>query len=345
MTAFFYSKFGSIKINRLDVWIFFLSLAVIHGVSFHVISITDASELKDCVSYLGLAEFDFDQYEVRKYRVIVPFLASFLNFLLGDVFQALSPWSFAGDFPISMSFLIVNNLIMALAGVLVFKYVFSHTQRFLPALIGLISLLTCRWTGFIAGLPLVDSLYLLVLVMVLLGLKTRDNKLIIAAIFLGPWAKEAFIFIAPIIFFYSGVSRKKQILLFLLSGILVFSARFSIDVYSQTSQMAAIEEDFMHFGEIPTSLKRLFSFHGLYEVFSVTGFWILLIIPALMKKSLITYLQRFKAFEWWFVAAVILQVLLSTDLARMLYLLTPVLAVLWGVIISDLKILRNRGLA
>lgn len=345
MTDFLHQKVDSFKLNGLDVWIFFLSLAVVHGVSFHVMSVTDASEIKDCVSYLGLAEFDFDQYEVRKYRVIVPFLASLINFLFGDVFQNLSPWSFAGDFPISMSFLIVNNVILALTGVLVFKYVFSHTQKFFPALLGLISLLTCRWTGFIAGLPLVDSLYLFVLVMVLLGLKTQNNKLIIASIFLGPWAKEAFIFIAPIIFFYSHLPKKKQVILFLLSGILVFSARFLIDYFSDASQMASLKEDFMHFGEIPVSLRRLFSFHGLYEVFSVTGFWILLILPALLKKSLITYVQRFKAFEWWFVAAVILQVLLSTDVARMLYLLTPVLAVLWGIIIADLDVLKKRGLA
>jgi len=341
MNGFFYSKIDSLNFNRLDVWIFFLSLAVIHGVSFHVMSITDVLEMKDCVSYLGLAEFDFDQYEVRKYRVIVPFLASFLNFLLGDVFQALSPWSFTGDFSVSMSFLIVNNVILALTGVLVFKYVFSHTQKLLPALIGLISLLTCRWTGFIAGLPLVDSLYLFVLVMVLLGLKTRNNKLIIASVFLGPWAKEAFIFIAPIIFFYSDVPKKKQVLLFLLSGILVFSARFLIDYYSNASQLASLKEDFMHFGDIPVSLQRLFSFHGLYEIFSVTGFWVLLIIPSLMKKSFINCLKRFNAYEWWFMAAVILQVLLSTDLARMLFLLTPVLAALWGIIIADFKFLKN----
>ncbi|MFW5889792.1 MAG: hypothetical protein ACOCTO_00215 [Marinilabiliaceae bacterium] len=345
MSGFLHKKFALFKHNNLDIGIFFLSLAVIHGVAFHVMSITEIAELRDCVSYLGLAEFDFDQYEVRKYRVIVPFLASFLDFLFGDLFQVLAPWSFSGDFSISMSFLIVNNVILALTGVLVFKYVFAHTQRFLPALLGLISLLTCRWTGFVAGLPLVDSLYLFVLVMVLLGLKTRDKKLIIASIFLGPWAKEAFIFIAPIIFFYSELPKKRQILFFLLSGILVFSARFLIDYYSNASQMASLKEDFMHFGEIPVSLQRFFSLHGLYEVFSVTGFWVLLVIPALVKKSFTLYLKRFKAYEWWFIAAVMLQVFLSTDLARMMYLLTPVLAVLWGIIISDLNLLKNRGLA
>ena len=304
-------------------------------------TITNASELKDCVSYLGLAEFDFDQYEVRKYRVIIPFLASGINFIFGNLFQVLSPWSFPGNFPLSMSFLVVNNVLIALAGVFVFRYVHTYTNRIFPAFIGLVSFLTCRWTGFIAGLPLVDSLYVLVLTMVLLGIRTRNKPLIIFSIFLGPWAKEAFIFIAPIIFFYAGIPKKQQLLLFVLSGILVFTARILIDYYSGTQQMASIGESFSHFGDILISLKRLFSLHGLYELFSVTGFWILLIVPAIIKKSLGVYLKRLDIFVWWYIAAVMLQVFLSTDVARMLYLLTPVLAVLWGIILNDLKFLTK----
>lgn len=336
------------RIKIFDVGLFLFSLAIIHGVSFHVMTLTDASELKDCVTYLGLAEFDFDQYVVRKYRIIIPFMASALHAILGDLFQILSPWSFTGDFPMGMSFLIVNNLFMALAGVVIFKYIHAHTRNTFSSLIGLLSVLTCRWTGFVAGLPLVDTFYLLVLALVLLGLKTNNKKLLIAAIFLGPWSKEAFIFIAPIIFFFAPVKKGHQIIYFIASGILVFSSRFLIDLYSGTSPMSAIHEDFSHFGNILISLQRLFSFHGVYELFSVTGFWILLLIPALIKKSLVQHLKSFQAFEWWFMASVMLQVLISADIARMLFLFTPVLAVLWARIVSwfvqgDIGLIGARG--
>lgn len=325
-----FSFFGS-----LDFWVFIISLAAIHGVSFHVMDVTTATDNKDCLTYLGLAEFDFDQYPVRKYRIIIPFVASAIDYLFGSVFDYLAPWTFSGDFSMGMSFLIINNLLFALAGVFVFRYVYNSTGQILASFVGLISVLTCRWTGFLAGLPLVDSLYFLVLVMALLGLKTRNVKLILWSIFLGPWAKESFIFIAPIIFFYAPIKKEKQILYFFISGILVFTSRFLIDYHSGASTMAAFEEDFDHFNNIAVSLGRLFSFHGLYEVFSVTGFWVLLLVPAILRETAKKHLLTLRGFEWWYVVSVLFQAVISTDIARMLFLLTPVLALLWGRIVSD----------
>src|SRR5687767_11158232 len=63
----------------------------------------------DLGNYLGLAEFDFDQSPVRKYRVIIPFLAAAVNFVLGPLFSALEPDTFPGpDFSMCMSFFVVN---------------------------------------------------------------------------------------------------------------------------------------------------------------------------------------------------------------------------------------------
>ncbi|PWE00782.1 hypothetical protein [Marinilabilia rubra] len=322
-------------LRSLDFWVFIVSLAALHGVSFHVMDVTTATDNVDCVTYLGLAEFDFDQYVVRKYRILVPFIASGLDFLFGGIFDYLAPWTFNGDFSMGMSFLIVNNLLFALAGVFVFRYLYNSTGQMFASFVGLISVLTCRWTGYLAGLPLVDSLYFLVLVMVLLGLRNRNSRLILWAIFLGPWAKESFIFIAPIIFFYAPIKKEKQILYFFISGILVFASRLLIDYNSGASTFAALEEDFDHFNNIAVSLERLFSFHGVYELFSVTGFWVLLLIPALLSKTLKSHLLSLHGFEWWYVFSILLQAVISTDLARMLFLLTPVLALLWGRIVSD----------
>jgi hypothetical protein len=296
----------------------------------------DLSLVPDTVTYLGIFDFDFDQNPVRKYRVLVPLLARAVHFLFGGIFTKLSPESFPGDFAVGMSFLVVNNIIMSIFAVFAFRFVSAYSSNLLASLAGLLSILTCRWTGGFAGLPLVDSLYLTVLMMTLLGLKTGSKVLIITSILLGPWAKESFIFIAPIIFFYAPISKKKQILLFALSGILVFSFRYFIDIISGSSASGAFNRMFSHFDDIPLSLARLFSFHGVYELFSIAGFWVILIIPAFFKGVLRSSIRRFETYVFWFTIAVLFQTILSTDVARMLYMLTPILAVLWALIIEGI---------
>lgn len=328
-------NYSSLVFSR-NSFVFLFSLAVIHGVSFHLMDLSTLENNPDSITYLGIAEFDFDQSEIRKYRVFIPFLAAAVNFIFGDLFDFLAPWTYEGDFSIGVSFMIVNNLFIAFSGVLVFKYIFAHTENFIASIIGLVSMLTCRWTGYLAGTPMVDSFFVLILTMVLLGLKTGNRRLLVFSIFLGPWAKESFIFIAPIIFFYAPIPKKRQILLFLTSGILVFSGRYLIDLWSSTPPLAGLEQDINHLGYILLGAKRLFSFHGIYEVFSNTGFWIVLLLPAILRRRIKGYLMEFSGFEYWYVGSVIFQALISVEIARMLYLLTPVLAVLWARISADL---------
>ncbi len=322
--------------TRTEFWVFILCLAVIHGPSFHIIDIVDPSMGNDTVSYLGLFNFDFNQYTVRKYRVIVPFAARLIYELFGGIFSRLSPDTFPGNFAVGMSFLVVNNIIMSLFGVFVYRFISNYSSWFVASLVGLLSMLACRWTAIFAGEPLVDSLYLLVLAMVLVGLKEKNKTLIIISIFLGPWAKESFIFIAPIIFFFAPLNKLKQVLLFALSGAIVFSARYYIDSISGTNALGTMQENFSHFGSILYSLKRLFSFHGVYEIFSITGFWILLTIPAFTKRIFVKTLVRFDFFVFWFVVSVFFQAILSTDIARMLYMLTPILAAFWAMLIVEI---------
>ena len=76
----------------------------------------------DIDTYLGLSHFDFDQSPIRRYRVIVPFLAAGLHSILHPVLSVIQPNSFPGpDFGMGFCFLVVNNLIMAGAFLLVFK--------------------------------------------------------------------------------------------------------------------------------------------------------------------------------------------------------------------------------
>jgi hypothetical protein len=289
----------------------------------------------DLKTYLGLANFDFDQSPIRKYRVIIPFLVSGVNYIFGPLFLSIAPNSFPGpDFPLCMSFLIVNCIFMSVFGVLVYHLCKEFGVSRLAAIVGLLGTLTCRWTSYLAGLPLVDSLYMVITAMTILGLKTKNSRLLIMAIFIGPWAKESFIFIAPLIFFFSSINKLKQIILFIISAFLVFTFRYYFDMLSNATSGSEFRNFFEQINNIPVSIKRLFSFHGIYEIISIFGMWGLLFIFLLNKNIRILLKQKTTLYMVLFLFIVLIHALLSTEIARMFYIATPVIAV-WLSLISD----------
>ncbi len=318
-----------IKKYRLPLLVFVFSIAVIQGDSFTMMSNYTESVSPDALNYMKMATGNFDQNPIQKYRVIVPMLAAAMDFLFGEIFEKIKPWSFSGDFSLFVSFWIVNNCIMALFGVATFLLCRENGSSTIASIVGLLALLTCRWTPYMAGLPLIDSLFCLVSVLVLVGLKKKHNTLIVICILIGPWAKEAFIFVAPVIFFFASLNKFKQIGWFILSGVLVFSFRFYFDQYSNTTIADSIEKDFGHFNNFFDALSRLFSFHGLYEIFSVTGLWV--IIPFyLFVKNRIQFKMQLKVldkFMYAYLICVFVQAIISVELARMFYLAMPFLSV------------------
>jgi len=331
--------------NRLCLAVLGLSYAVIFGAAFAMLSEYgyDIQANPDIDTYLKLAGFDFDQSPVRRYRVIVPFLAAGLDFIFGPVFSMVEPYNFPGpDFSLCMSFFMVNSFLMALFGLVIFLLCKACGCSNIGSLIGLLSVLTCRWTAYFAGLPLVDSLYVLIIAVALLGLKTGNSKLLILSIFIGPWAKESFVFIAPLIFLYAPMNRWKQAGWFALSGILVFAFRYYFDVLNHIDAAESLQKDVAHFHQILPSLKRLFSFHGLYELFSIFGPWGALFL-LLLKKEVRTALKlQNPVYTIVYLAIVLLHALLSTELARMFYLLAPILAICFAVIVDVLLKLNQR---
>ena len=191
------------KLENLIVFLF--CFAVLLGPAYSLFDSYnyDTVANPDIKTYLGLANFDFDQSPIRKYRVIVPFIASGIDFLFHPIFSKFAPNTFPGpDFSLCLSFLLVNCILMSIFGLLVYQLSKAFGCSRNATVVGLLSVLTCRWTMYIAGLPLVDSLYLVIIAMTLLGIKTKNTTLIVVTIFLGPWAKESFLFVAPLIFFF-----------------------------------------------------------------------------------------------------------------------------------------------
>jgi hypothetical protein len=322
---------------RLNIFLFFFCFAIVFGPAFALFDTYnyDTVANPDIKTYLGIANFDFDQSPVRKYRVIIPLLASGVNHLMGPAFSALSPKVFPGpDFALCMSFLLVNCVFVSIFGILVYRLCLAFGVSQIGAVTGLLSALTCRWTAYIAGLPLVDSLYLVTIAMALLAIKKRNASLAILCIFVGPWAKESFVFMAPLLFFFAPVNKWKQIMYFGLSALLVFSFRYAYDELTHVAKNVSLKTDFEHFGNIAYSLKRLFSFHGAYELFSIAGIWSGLFIFLLKKDIRKAFVENTPFFFIVFCAIVLIHALLSTELARMLYLASPVVAV-WVATIAN----------
>jgi len=326
------------KMKPLNTLLLFLfCFAVLFGPAFAIFDTFnyDIKALPDLYTYLGLAHFDFHQSPIRRYRIIVPLIASLINFVSSPLTSRILPQSFPGpDFSLGFSFLLVNCSLMSIYGILIFRLCKAYGVSTAAALVGVLSALTCRWASYIAGLPLVDSLYLAVCAAVLLGLKTQNRKMLIACIFVGPWAKESFVFIAPLIFFFSDISKKSQIIYFALSAALVFSFRYGLDLRYASSAGEVLKSDFSHLQNFAYSLKRLFSFHGIYELCSVLGIWALLFIMLYKKEVRLNLKAQTSLFFYFYLFIVLLHALLSTELARMFYMASAVLAV-WIALISE----------
>jgi hypothetical protein len=317
--------------------LFVFCFAVIFGAAFTLLLNYkyDMAANPDLKTYLGLANFDFHQSPVRRYRIIIPFLAAGVNYFFHPAFSFLKPWNFQGpDFSLCMSFLVVNCIIMSLFGIIIYRLCKIYGASVFGSLIGLLAVLTCRWTPYFAGIPSVDSLYLLIIAMVLLGLKSKNNKLIIAAIFLGPFAKESFLFISPLLLVYSTMNRWKLAGWFMLSAIIIFSFRYYFDIFNNLSLNEGLKSDFEHTANITASLHRLFSFHGIYEIFSIFGVWGVLFLFLIKRGFRNGIILKMPDYMIFYLVIVLIHALLSTELARMFYLAIPVIAI-WISAITD----------
>ena len=325
-------------------FLFVLFIAIIFGPAFGFSDVYDHMSNVDVQTYVGLSEFDFEQHPVRRYRVIIPFIAAGVHFVFEPILSVLTPQEFPGDFPRIMSFVFVNLILIALYAVLLFRICETviGKSNFWPIFIGVLSVLSCRWTMLFAGSALVDSLYLVVLGLLLLGILKKRMWMIVLAIYLGPWAMEAFIFFVPLLLFVEQKHYLKLILHLALSGIIIFAFRYFFDQAIGVEFAESIERDVSHFAMIPESLKRLFSFHGLYEVFSIGGFWNIFIVFGLLIKKVRVALSEKISLIWLVLAVLVLfQALLSFELARMFYLLTPLLAVVVSFIFDFLIVKKG----
>ncbi|MBK8954534.1 MAG: hypothetical protein IPM34_03125 [Saprospiraceae bacterium] len=312
-------------------FIFVISFLILVSLGFTLMLYFPMQMSPDIQSYLGLADGEWDQNPIRKYRVIIPMLAAGVNYCLQPLLSKIQPWNFEGNFSLCFSFMLVNSMLMAIVSIFIYKIGEVFSLNKLSNSILLISFLTNRWTLEITALPLIDSLYLLALTTALYGILAKREFWVLFSILIGPWSKEAYIFFIPVLLYASWLLVRKRIFYIAISGMFIFGFRSWWDWRLEQKWDQSIFEILSSFSTIPDSLNRLFSAHGLYELFSVTGVWTLLIFWAFWKsKSL--FLQMICShgtwLYWTFFPMVLLQALLSGDLGRMFYIAIP-LSSIW----------------
>lgn len=314
------------------VW--FVTVAALFGPAFTLMSEYhfDGGLNPDIESYLHMAKLDFEESPVRRYRPIVPLLAGLIDVVLGPLVEQVRPWTFPyEDFSLAFSFLLVNLGIMGLVSVVLYKLVGYVTDRPLTKALAILAVLSARWAVYFAGIPIVDSLYLLAICILLYAMIQRDGRLLVFSFIVGVISRESFLLFLPLLLFPM-TSMRYRLLAGVSAALAVFLLKWGIDYYIGADMRVSIDRDLAHWHNISASIQRLFSFHGLYEVFSILGFWWL---PATIGLWVVR-LKKHRSIPRWaiaFCSCIVVHALLSTELARMLYLATPLLmmAVALGV--------------
>lgn len=309
--------------NQLLIFVFFLALII--GAGYNTYVHYDFSHTTiDCEAYMKVANGDFANATItHRYRLIVPFIAKAISLPLESIYTALWPHRSESDWPLRLAFFISNSTLLALAMLVLFKWLkLASKQKPILLLVVLAALVSGRWYNYMAGLPLTDSLYVLVIALLVLAIEKQSWKLTLLCIFLGPWSKESFLFVAPLLFFY-GPSKWKQLPFWIISGVLVFMTRYQIDQAIQIPATQSIEEYSAHFGDFIYTFNKLASVRGLGELFTVLGIFTFVVIYVWSKKYM---RKKIPTYVWWLLPIFIFHAFLSGEAARMLAFAAPIWA-------------------
>ena len=322
--------------SRQSIFTFLVFFFVIIGSAYTIYLHFDYLTVIDLRSYIKMAQGDFDVNVTHRYRVIIPFLAKVVSLPISKIYTALWPHRAESLWPLRLGFLLVNSTLLSLTAYFILKTCLAYSASFLSSLLAVINLLVSRFAIYIAGLPRIDSLYLLIIALVFYGIKTKSYPVLILSILLGPLAKESFIFLIPIIFFYAPIPRKQQIALYLLSALPVLTVHYFIDTHLGLSEKQSISNALAHFENIAYTFRKLASVRGLGEIISVFGFFNLVLIIGLTggKEQIRRWSGKIDGPLRWWLLAVMVHIFLSGDAGRMAYLAAPTVAVMMALILD-----------
>ena len=323
----------------------------------------DLSTSVDPKTYWGLAHFEFDQSVVRKYRVIIPFLVRGLYWVVSSCAQLFRPGALQGDFMMKTCFYVINLLSSAAWCTLAYAYVRAMKRSKAASLVVIMMIVTSFWTIFNTYAFMTDSFYCCFVALTFLAITKQNHKMLFWAIMIGPFAKEAYLFLLPVIFFYSNVPKLRQLLWFAISGALVFSFRYVFDHttehvwptlqqvpislfgwHSTISISTSLYADLEHFTYIDNLIHRFEDQNYTNPLIALIGFWLLIPLGGLLLlKGFAKYLGKsLKQYMLLWFLLVFLQMIISGDFSRMLYLYLPVYGFIVATAIDYWRMYYNK---
>ena len=330
----------SLKLRWRQLLVVYLfAVGVVAGSAYTMYVHYDFSHSIDTRSYLRVARGEFRGNSLtRRYRVLVPAVAAAVAWPLERVYARIWPQRATSEWPLRLAFYLVNTLLLAAAGLIIFQTCLLYGATPAAALLALVAVLTSRWAVYLAGLPLVDSLYVLVFAFGFYAARSGSRAALVACILLGPLAKESFVFLAPwlLVFGQRALRWPWQLLWLALAGALTYAVRHWIDVQAGSEPQASVQNALNHVENISYSLHRLFSVKGAGEIFSIFGFFTLVLLLGLRggQPNWRPWLNPLGWASLWLGLVVVVHMLLSSELARMGYLFSPVFAVAFSLVLT-----------
>ncbi|MVN78406.1 hypothetical protein GO988_18910 [Hymenobacter sp. HMF4947] len=324
-----------------------LGLGLLLNLAYPMYRHYDFSHSLDTRSYLRLAAGRFDSVNVtRRYRVLVPLAAGALARPLAVLGSPASSPRPAGEWPLRLAFYLVNCLLLSAAGTLWYRAARLAGAGAGAAAVALAAVLSSRWAEYAAGLPLTDSLYLLVFGLSyyawrrgLVPGRVGAGWAVALALFLGPLAKESFVFLAPWAMWYGrrALGWRGQAVA-LAAGVLALAAvHYFLDKATGSPPTATVTNALSHVDNLTYSLRRAASVKGVGELFSIFGLFGLLVLAAALHPAGRQVLAPvLRPAEVLLLAVVLVHMLLSGDLGRMGYLSAPLFTVALALAIEAL---------
>jgi len=293
----------------------------------------DFSHSLDTRSYLRLASGRFDSVNVtRRYRVLVPAVAGTLARPIAQVYGKIWPQRPAGEWPRRFAFFLVNCGLLGAAGATWWRAARQAGASTGTVAVALLAVLSSRWAEYIAGLPLVDSLYLLVFGWSYYAWRRGPGAgwAVALALLLGPLAKESFVFLLPWLLWFGrrALGWRWQLAALAVGVAALGAVHYWIDKAAGVPHTDTITNALAHAENITYSLQRAASPKGLGELLNIFGLFTLPVLLALARpagrQALAPVLGSAEA---TLLVVVLVHMLLSSELGRMGYLFAPVFTV------------------
>ncbi|MBD2716027.1 hypothetical protein KBK19_13370 [Microvirga sp. STR05] len=327
--------------------VYLLALGVLAGPAYTMYVHYDFSHSLDTRSYLSMARGEFEGVSItRRYRVLVPAAAAVVAWPLEQAYARVWPQRATSDWPLRLAFYVVNMALLAATGVVLFETCRLYGATLAAAALAVVAVLCSRWAVYTAGLPLVDSLYLLVFALAFYAPRAGSGVALVAVLVMGPQAKESFVFLVPwlLLFGRPALGWARQLGWLVLGGALAMGVRYWIDARIGAPPAESVSNALDHVHNITYSLRRLFSVKGAGEIFSIFGFFWLALLAG-WRGGATARRQWLQPVGWagaGLMAVVVVHMLLSGDLGRMGYLGAPVFAVAFSLVLTQKPWLKQQ---